>query len=210
MAKKKNTKPKLKIVKNDPVDSDPEDIDMDDINYAADKIIARDDMLDEDDLANAFIRLDVAKKLAFHSNAIKEEFEIVVDVNSEQLIYDAVPVEKLLVYGSNLECKGIVWVVSVQAVNEEYKSPFEILAVTESQEGALNICQGEMSKMLNSYPIERDEFDILIKKEHIKYETGAKLNIKTEFYIKQLHIIYGICSQLCFWRDDSAPGLMDE
>ena len=197
MAKKKKTKPKLKLVKNDPTD-----ITMDDVNNAVDKIIIENDLISEEDITNAFIRIELAKSISAQAQVV-EEFDIVVNKNSEMLIYDAIHLEKLIVDCPKSENKTCVWLVSVQSINEDLNNPYRNLAVVDEQEVALNILQAEIAELFISYPIKTDELKVHVKKQYNNLWDGIKYCIKTEFIIKQFDIIYRVCSEENFWDKDS-------
>jgi len=198
MAKKKKvkSKPKLKIVKDD-----PNDVTMDDINNAIDQIIVENDLITEEDIANAFIREGLAKSIATQPEV--EEFDIVVNKNSEMILFDAIPLEKLLVDYSRREWKTFVWTVSVQSLNEELNSPYDILAVADEQEMALNILQGTIARLFICYPIQTDELKIHVKKGYNGLG-DMKYCMTNEFYIDQFQVVYRVCSQSAQWLDDNA------
>jgi hypothetical protein len=167
---------------------------MDDITNAVDKIIIEEDLVSEEDLANAFIRAELAKSIGTQPEVV-EEFEIVVNKNSKMLLYDAVSLEKLIIDCSNSKGKACVWIVSIQSINDELNSPYNILAVAEEQEVALNIVQGEIAGLFILYPIKTQQKKIHEKKHYNELWTGSKYCIKTEFHINQFQVVYRVCSE---------------
>ena len=176
---------------------------MDDITNFADKMIIENNVIGIEDITNAFIRGKLAKSIGTQPEIV-EEFDIVVNKNSEMLIYDVLPIEKLIIDYSRREWKTFVWTVSVQSLNEELNSPYDILAVADEQDMALDICQVEIASLFISYPIQADELEIHVKKAY--NELGdMRYCMTNEFYIEQLQVIYRVCSQSTLWQDSSSP-----
>ena len=192
MAKKKKSKPKLKLVKND-----PKDITMDDITHAVDKIIIENDLITEEDILNAFMKGWLAESLATQPEKV-EEFDIIVKKNSDELLFDAVPMDELLVK-SNTKNNANLWVVSIQSMSEEYNCPYGIRGVTDEQAIALKVLQTEIAELYITHPSIPEELEIHVKKQYSEL-MGNKAknliyNIRIEFIIKQFQIIYRISEE---------------
>lgn len=192
MGKKKKQKPNLRLVKNDPTD-----ITMDDINNAVDKIIIENDHISEADLANVFTKGWIAESLVKQPEKT-DEFGIIVNKNSEELLFDAVPLEKLLVKNKKND-GGNVWIVSIQSMSEEHNHPYGIRGVTDEQAIALKVLQNEIAELYITYPNIPEELKINVKKQHSELIGNEAKNLiynrRIEFHIEQFELIYRISEE---------------
>ena len=200
--KKKKQKPKLKLVKNAPEESaeNPPKPTMEDIVYAVDEIILQNDLMTDEGLLRASIRQDL-KNACVSPQAEKEEFEIVVDTRARRILYDVKPLEDFMVRSPNLEIKGTVWVVSVQVIDKEMDNPYTLLVFTDNQKGALLVCQGEIAGLFEPYPRSIEKMKIRVRKEFIQLSNDAKIDVKIDFFIEELGVVYRVSSGILFTSD---------
>jgi hypothetical protein len=192
--KKKEHKPKLRLVRND-----PEDPMVEHIERTVEEMRSAQGLTDEEakDLEHRFKGLFVKSP-----DSVTEELDLVLDKKSDCVLYDAIPLEKLMIDCPNLSGKSCVWVLSKQYMVKEYGSPYEVISVTDTQEGALNVCQGEISDEIEQSQISKgDSLELHIRKEHIPLGKDVNLNIRIELHIKEYGVTYLVSSQMFFSGD---------